>query len=305
MKTSSAYNVVLASRLSGTVAAAMRIHCLVVVSFLYGCGSSGTGTSNTKAELAKAEDLEKSLSSDYLFVGEPKGEVGFPVLKSEVTCGDDVVKASYDPYRDVVSVAFVKPGVLATEARTLMMDGKRVWSAKRPFKGSEFLVSTSDSKGDDTDWSWVEDASTKHKKLFPVGADVTIGVGGTTMVARERSGGTFSWGPAKFAGVDLKLHVFSRAQVAEMVKHRTAAKRARLEVEKLNEYDFQVHTLRKSKEPKAIAVVKRYDELMAAAKQKQEATKTMPFFELSDSIAVECATRAPTAARKKSRRTRR
>jgi hypothetical protein len=275
------------------------------MSFLCGCGSSRSGSSNAKADLYKAEDLEKSLASSYLFVGEPKAEVGFPVLRSEVTCGTNVVKASYDPYRDLVNVAFVKPGVLAAEARTLTMNGKRVWSAKRPFSGSQFLVQTSDSKGQDTSWSWVEDVSTKHKKLFPTGADVTIGVGGTTMVAREQSGGTFSWDAAKFGGVDLKLHVFSRAQVAEMVKHRTAAKRARLEMETLQKYDFDVSTLRDSKESKVIAVVKRFDELMAAAKQKTEATKTMPFSELSDSISVECAARAPTVARQKnSRRTR-
>lgn len=276
----------------------MRTHILVVLTFMQSCGSASTGDeSSAAADLAAAEQLEKQLAPqllEILFKEDPKVELGFPVLESQARCGGDVVKASYDPYRDVLSVAFVKDGVLAADARTLTFNGSRVWSAKNPFKGDQTILTVEGAKSNvDTSWGWVEDVSTKYPKLFPVGTDVEIQLGGTTMFASKVSGTEFKWSAAKFSGWRMKLYVFSRDQVKAMLDHKTAAKSGYVELKVLSAHTAEVDKLRKSKDPKATAVVRRYDELMAAATKKREATKTVPFVEHKDSFSVQ---KAPACA---------
>jgi hypothetical protein len=261
-----------------------------------GCGSSSDrAESNPQADLEVAARLERDLDPkllDILFAQDPKVELGFPILKTEAKCGADVVKATYDPFRDLVDVAFMKDGAQVAETRTLTFNGARVWAAEGPFKGDATLYKVTNPDGskantDSVGWGWVEDLSAKHQKLFPDNTDVTIELGGTAMIATQKSSTTFSWVPQTFSGWRMKLHVFSKEMVKTMADHKANARRAHVELEVLHRYTSDIDMLRNSKESRAIAIVKRYDELLAAAAKKQAATATLPFAQYKDSLSVE------------------
>jgi hypothetical protein len=129
--------------------------------------------------------------------------------------------------------------------------------------------------------------STKHAKLFRPDTDVEIGIDASVMVAHAQSSSEFSWAPYTFRGWRMKLHVFSNEMVKTITDHRATVQRTSVAVEALRPFEDDADRLRTSTEPKAIAVVKRYDELHAAATKRHEAAMQIPFAQYKDALRVE------------------
>jgi hypothetical protein len=274
----------------------MRARVCLLAVVMHACSSSKHEDSGAAAEPESAVRLEQDLAPTFLDLtiagSVATSDLGFPVLKAQAKCGEDILKASYDPYRDVLRVAFQKEPSLTVEARSLRFNRAVVWKAEHAFKGDQMLFTVTNPDGtkantDSASWTWVEDISTKHKTLFPADTDVQIDVEGTAMVAKPTSSTDFTWVKATFPGWRLNLHVFSRASAEKMASHKKVAERADALLKALAARASDVDKLRKSKHPRAIAVVKRYDELVAGATKDQGETKTMPSAQYKDSLSIE------------------
>jgi len=270
----------------------MRSHLAFLIT-LTACGSSGREYVPTLTP-AEIEKLEKKLEPSMLELmarGRPdRPDLAFPVQKVVGKCGDESVEVVYDPYRDVVSASFMQEAALSIGARTLTMEGKRVWKADRPFQGSDQLFMVTGADGKTTvskGGTWLEDVSKKHAKMFRPDADVELDFEATAMIAHQYSSSEFRWDAHTFRGWRMKLHVLSADMIKSIREHKEAVKRTDDALSVLRGYTSEFDVVRRSKEPRVIAAVKRYDELLAAAEKAHEAVKAIPFPQYVSTLAVE------------------
>jgi hypothetical protein len=214
------------------------------------------------------------------------GDATFPVLSASAHCDGNAARVSYNPYDDHLVVQLAKESAIEEQLRTVSLNRKR-FSSPRPFHERSHIVTLTDSKSDPIDDHGRHIVVEKLTKMFAANKPVELKLGGTSMIAEAVDSSTFRWRSHTHRGWRVKLHLFSREMSKEIYAHAAIVKRAISDLAYLDTRKADVSNLRDDKDPKSVAVVKRFDELYAKAQQARTSAGDAPHIALRDSMSLE------------------
>lgn len=221
--------------------------------------------------------------------------LSFPIQKTTAKCKGDTIRVVYNPYRDLVRIGFADENAIDEELRALSINGASVWTKKEPFTGQQIIgtwigadgKATKEPVEQRTRSVTIDKLVEERSKLFPPDTDVTFDVSGNSMASKDLPDRKFTYVPHSYRGWRVKLHVFSAQMAKDLLEHVERLNRAGAELQVLGWYTSDIDSLRTAESEKAKEMVKRYDDLLAAAKQKEAAVGAMPHAKYVSALSVE------------------
>jgi hypothetical protein len=213
----------------------------------------------------------------------------FPVQRATLSCDGATAYVMYNPYRDLMKIGFATQSAIDEDIRTISFGATRVWADSKKFTPQDLAM---EPAGDDPERVLAERSSVvleqlSKKRWFPGDEDVTLELGALAMTAQKVDDGHFRYMPKQHRGWRVRLHTFTPGMAEAIAEHASRAQAAAVELHVLGFYAFDVESLRKFKDPKITSVVKRYDELVAAARARLAQAGAMPHGQYATAFALE------------------
>lgn len=208
----------------------------------------------------------------------------YPVDDVVVRCGNEMVRAMYNPYQDLLVIGAAADDTAGESVRVIYFDDKKVWS--NPKKATSNATDMGDGLAIimdkpieeelESNSESLDDLSTKYAAWFPPDRDVSYELRIATQADAIVEGGRFRTEKREHRGWKLAMHSFSPTMRADIVEHGRSVDRLTAELFVLERYNGELAEMKSYDDAKLAPVILHHEKLKARAEALLDASKDIP-----------------------------